>query len=285
MDPDIKCSTIFVSINVEKVTPEILTTVLDFLMDTLPLLTSDAAGCNWKAFESLATFPISVMMSQDLTNRYPAIDFSLNIVYEDPVTNQFVNFLPDMPHLTKNIVTALEYSGSKRQKRDIKYGLCPVDLHLIEDVWMRMDGLTCQLQATKLTVHHFDKNAYSRMNVLSASVARMICEAIAYHEIELSLRSKGVYNYVADMCNNWNLVADICNGRDVSHSPDNAVERQTQLLNVLNGFSLWKATHDSDVADDKKDTNEYNFFADETWFCIRALFLAHVGVIKLTLAT
>ncbi|KAL7542027.1 hypothetical protein ACHAWF_011062 [Thalassiosira exigua] len=294
IDPDVKCSIIFASINVEKVTPEILTTVLELLMDTLPLYglgiafeTSDAAGCNWKATENLVTLPISIMLPTSLTRKYPAIDFNINIVFQDPVTDEFVIFLPDMPHLTKNIVTALEYSGSKHQKRSIMYGLCPVHLGMVEEVWMSMDGLTCQLQDSKLTVGHFDKNAYSRMNVslamqiLSASVARMIREAIADDEIKLILRNKGMYNHIAHLCENWNLVVDICNGRDGPHSPLNAEERQTQLLNVLNWFSQWKAKHDVDAANESKSTNEYNFFADETWFCIRALILAHAGAIQL----
>ena len=60
------------------------------------------------------------------------------------------------------------------------FGKCPLNLFLMEDVWLRLDGLSCQLQETKLTIHHSDKNAYScmdvilAMQVLSASVVRMI---------------------------------------------------------------------------------------------------------------
>ena len=90
-----------------------------------------------------------------------------------------------MPHLTKNIVTALELSSSKYSKRSIKYGKCPVNMKMIEAIWMRTGGATGQFHETKLTVYHFEKNAYSRMNVslatqvFSASVAKMVRDAMA----------------------------------------------------------------------------------------------------------
>ena len=72
---------------------------------------------------------------------------------------------------------------------------------------------------------------------------------------------------------------DICNGKSGAHSPENAVERQTQLLSTLNWFSKWKKAHDTRVL--AEDATEFNFFADETWFCIKALLLAHVGAIQI----
>ena len=35
----------------------------------------------------------------------------------------------------------------------------------IEDIWLALGGGSSQLQETKLTNYHFDKNAFSRMNV------------------------------------------------------------------------------------------------------------------------
>lgn len=39
--------------------------------------------------------------------------------------------------------------------------------------------------------------------------------------------------------------------------------------------------HDDAVADESHDTNEFNFFANETWLCIEALILAQVSAIQL----
>ena len=105
------------------------------------------------------------------------------------------------------------------------------------------DGASRKLQSTKLTSRHFDKNAYPRMNVklamqlLSQSTVEMIHYAIADDGVVLSLRNKGMYNHVADFCEQWNEVIDICNGRHGPHSPDNAVMRQTCLLDTLVWFS------------------------------------------------
>jgi hypothetical protein len=88
-----------------------------------------------------------------------------------------------------------------------------------------------------------------------------------------------MYNHVADLCEHWNYVVDICNGRDGPHSPVNAKERQSTLLKTLAWFSRWKQLHDERVA--KKVLLVYNYFADETWFCIKSLLLAHVLVIHI----
>ena len=156
---------------------------------------------------------------------------------------------------------------------------------MIEVVWIETGGASGQFHPTKLKFCHFDKNAHSRMNVslatqlLSASVTVLIREAIADDDIVLPFRNKNIYNHVADLCEKWNVVVDICNGKDGPHSPANAVERQTQLLDILDWFSKWRALHDRLV--EKGEATEYNFFADETWFCIRSLLLAHAGAIQI----
>ena len=70
-------------------------------------------------------------------------------------------------------------------------------MQMIHEIWLKCDGASRQLQSTKLTSRHFDKNAYSRMNVklatqlLSQSTAKMIRYAIADESAVLSLHVKG----------------------------------------------------------------------------------------------
>ena len=271
-----------------------MASMLELLMDTLPVYglkvrfsTSDAAGANWLAFKSLARHPISKILPESLRMQYPAIDFELSLVYQDPVSKDYIIFLPDMPHLTKNMCTAIEFSSSLFSKRNIKFGKCPVNLGMIEEVWLEMEGATKQLQETKLSRQHFDKNAYSRMNVslamqvFSASVAKILRDAINDDELTLAMDNKVVYNHLADLCEKWNDVIDICNGRDGPHSPENGLERQKILLDVLNWFSEWEAMHDAAMELEDGKTTQFNFWADETWFCIRALLLAHAGAIQI----
>jgi hypothetical protein len=73
--------------------------------------------------------------------------------------------------------------------------------------------------------------------LLSQSTADMIRYAIADDGITLSLNNKGMYNHVADFCDRWKEVVDICNGRRGPHSPSNATQRQTSLLETLAWFS------------------------------------------------
>jgi hypothetical protein len=77
----------------------------------------------------------------------------------------------------------------------------------------------------------------------------------------------------------WNGVVDICNRRDGPHCPENAVKQQTRLLQTLDWFSKWKALHNEMVRE--KRATEFFFFADKTWFGIKALLLGHVSAIDI----
>ena len=98
------------------------------------------------------------------------------------------------------------------------YGKVPVNTGMVEEIWLKCDGSSGQFQSSKLTSWHFDKNAYSRINVnlatqlLSRSTVVMIRDAIADDDIVLSLQRKGIYFHVVDLCEHWNGVVDICNG-------------------------------------------------------------------------
>jgi hypothetical protein len=76
-----------------------------------------------------------------------------------------------------------------------------------------------------------------------------------------------MYNHVADFCEHWNEVVDNCNGKRGPHSPANATQRQTSLLETQRVK--------------EKHATEYNFFADETWFCIKSVLLGHVAVMHI----
>ncbi len=293
IDPDVKCSDIVGSINVKKVSAAVITSMMIALRDTLRMFglemrmaTSDAAGCNWVSFrDTLSTSTFRDALPQQILDKYSGIDYDVKCLMKDPVTGQWCIFIPDMPHLTKNIVTCLELSSSSKSKRKLKLGRVPMNTGMVEDAWLKSDGASGQLHTTKLSSHHFKKNAYSWMNVLlatqflSASTAAMIQSAMDDDEIVLNLREKGMYGHIRNLCTHWNGVVDICNGRDGPHCPENAVERQTRLLQTLDWFLNWKVLHDEMVRE--KRATEFNFFADETWFCIKALLLSHVTAIDI----
>ncbi len=190
-----------------------------------------------------------------------------------------------MPHLTKNIVTCLELSSSQKSNRKLQMGNVPMNMDMIEEVWLQSDGTSGQLQTTKLTSHHFEKNAYSRMNVslamqsLSASTAAMITNAMQDDDILLRLRDKGMYGKIHDLCTHWIGMVDICNGQSGPHNTENELNRQTQLLETLNWFLNWRILHEKMLSNNR--ASEYIFFADETWFCIKSLLLGHVTAIKI----
>jgi hypothetical protein len=277
----------------KKVSAAVITSMMIALRDTLPMFglemrmaMSDVAGCNWVSFwDTLSTSTFRDALPRQILDKYPDIDYNVRCLMKDPVTGLWCIFLPDMPRLTKIIVTCLELSSSSKSKRKLKLGRVPINMGMIEDVWLKSDGASGQLHTTKLTSLHFEKNAYSRMNVqlatqfLSASTTEMIQSAMDDNEIVLNLREKGMYRHIRNLCMHWNGVVDICNGRDGPHCPENATEQQMRLLQTLDWFLKWKALHDEMVRE--KRATEFIFFADETWFRIKALLFGHVSAIDI----
>jgi hypothetical protein len=177
IDPQIKCLEIVASMNVMKAMSGIIRSVIIALRDLLPMVglqvgmaTSDAAGCNWVSYpDTLSTNTFCDALSCKILDKYPMVDFNVKSLMTDPVTNQWIIFLPNMLHLTKNIVTSLELSLSKNSKHDLRYGKVPINMQMIEEVWLKCNGASGQLHGTKLNSWHFDKNAYSRTNVKLAT--------------------------------------------------------------------------------------------------------------------
>ena len=124
MDPNIKCSEIMASVNVNKVTPAVISAIMITLRDTLPMFgltigmeTSDAAGCNWVLYcDTLSTHTFRDALPRQVIEKYSTIDFDVKCLMKDAMTKQYIVFIPDMPHLTKNIVTCLELLSSKQSK-------------------------------------------------------------------------------------------------------------------------------------------------------------------------
>jgi hypothetical protein len=165
IDLGVKCLEIVASVNVAKVTSSIITAIMISLRDLLPMVgleigmaTSDAAGCNWVSFgDTLSTHTFRDALPCEILDKYPTVDFDVKCLMTNPVLKQWIVFLPDMPHLTKNIVTSLELSSSKKLKRNLMYGKVPVNMGIVEEIWLKCDGLSGQLQSSKLTSRHFDK--------------------------------------------------------------------------------------------------------------------------------
>jgi hypothetical protein len=203
IDPEVKCLEIVASVNVAKVTSLIITVIMISLQDLLPMdgleigiVTSNATGCNWVLFwDTLWTHTFRDALPCEILDKYPKVDFDVKCFF----SKQWIVFLPDMPHLTKNIVTSLELSSSKNLKHNLMYGKVPLHMQMMEEVWIKCDGASGQLQSSKLASWHFNKNDYSWMNVklatqlLSQLTMEMICYAIADDGITLSLKNKGMY--------------------------------------------------------------------------------------------
>ena len=134
--------------------------VTEQLRNTIPMYglddtgqASDAAGANWVATREItATHSTKDILPQELMDKLLEIDFDVTIVAKDPVSGEWFVFIPDNSHLTKNAVTTIEKSSDKRSKRDIKHGKCPINLGMVEDIWIKTGWSTLQFHPTKLSI-------------------------------------------------------------------------------------------------------------------------------------
>jgi hypothetical protein len=297
-------SEIVASIDVSTVTPNVLASILCFLtktmstmyfMDTIAV-TADGAGENSKVFKSFATDSIGDFLPEDLKASFPDIDFEQKCLKVDPITKDYLLFLPDMPHLIKNMVTALEKSSKWTSKRDLKYGNDPINLNAIFEMWKATGGLTHQQSHTKLSTAHFYKDAYSRMRVylavqvLSQSVVNMLKQGVEDDTIKVPL-GKHRYGSLIQLAERVDRLVDICNGRSKNSTewavftPENGKAIQRELLEILQWFSKWHSVHKERLGKTNRKTGktfdtEFNFFADETWRNLQALVLGNVFLIQ-----
>ena len=287
LDTAMDMSHVVATVDVSCVTPEVVSAmaieVIDELAATYGLDTAgvcaDDAGENAKFANTFSTLKAKDYIDDSLTGaeEFSSIDFSVKVALRDSTTGEVVVLLPDMPHLLKNIVTAMELSSKPSSKRDLKYGDNPINLNAIKDPWEKTGGKSNQQHPTKLGIRHFEKDQYSRMKVylaaqvLSNSVVEMIKSATRDASIKLSL-SKPKYRRLIEFIEKMDALVDLCNGRDGKNfSPTNARDKQKELLSILAWFSDWEKDHKDMVKKEKAD--EYNFFAPSTWKCIQRLIL------------
>lgn len=292
MKGDIKSSEIFASSNVEKVSASVVHQMTCHVVNQLPCYgfqgagaSVDAASPNWKAYLSASTHSSSNILPLWLMGDYPDIDFTIKHISVTPLDRPFIH-CSDSMHTTKSIVTCLDLSSKKNSKRSLKYGNCPSNLGMIEKAYRATGGATNQLQPTNLGDSCFMRDARTKMScqksvvLLSASCGRMMRAAVDDPDVKLGFNNKYVYLPLIHLCEHWNKVVDITNGRNRDfYTPKNGLQKQRELLDILDWFSKWKMEHDAAVENGKK--TKYNFFADETWQCIQILLLSHVTVIQL----
>jgi len=293
LHPDVKVSEIVATIDVGCVTPEVVSAmskeVIDMMSATYGLDTdatfADDATENAKYAAVFSKLPAEGLIDAILVEEYKdKVDFSIKVAFTDLTTGNITVILPDMPHLVKNMVTAMELSSTPSSKRDLYFDADnPVNLNMIKAVWKATGGKSNQQQHTKLTLQHFEKNPFTRMRVylavqvLSNSVRIMLVEAVDDDSIKVPL-DKSKYAHLIEFIEKMNRLVDICNGRDGNWGPDNGRAVQKELLDTLAWFWNWRKNHDERVKEEKG--TEYNFFADATWMCIQRLLLGLVVLIE-----
>jgi hypothetical protein len=72
----------------------------------------------------------------EILERYTEVNFDANCLMTNSVTKKWI-FLPDMPHLTKNIIISLKLVIFKEFKMDLRYSVVPINMHMIEEEWLK----------------------------------------------------------------------------------------------------------------------------------------------------
>jgi hypothetical protein len=259
------------------------------------VLVGDGAGENVKLFKSLSTIPISKFLPEDLQKQFPQTNYDMCVAMLHPDTLEPIFILEDMPHVVKRLVNALENSSKKTSKRDLRYGRKqPMNLRMIQLVWEGTQGRTTRLQDTALTMGHFVKDAYSRMNVqlavqvLSSRVVALLDKARNDSVLwpQITKFKPGQYRSLVALAENMNELVDITNGRFVNKgkstnvytahfTPASARDIQVSYLKILSFFSTWAKLVKAD-----EELGDSNFLADPTWMGIQRMMLGYAGLIQ-----
>lgn len=116
---------------------------------------------------------------------------------------------------------------------------------MIEDVWkLTKVNNKYRLVDTKLTEKHFNRDAYSRINIalavqlLSNSIKNILVKLLNNENIRNSLRlRRNQYKEIEEMMAHMNSLVDICNRRFNLFNSSNRNTIIQQLLLILSWFS------------------------------------------------
>eukprot|EP00978_Attheya_sp_CCMP212_P010737 scaffold26127_cov56-Attheya_sp.AAC.1 len=174
----------------------------------------DSASENVKINQMFAKSKALEWLPTELMEKFPIIDFEYKVGFLDGATKKPFIMLPDMPHLVKCIVNAVERSSRKASNRNMYFGDCPINTGAIMGVWKATGGFSHQQAATKLTMRHFVKDAWSRMNVslavqlLSKSTATMLQKCVDDDDVKLPLKNEKYFRLI-ELCEKVDRLVDI----------------------------------------------------------------------------
>lgn len=134
----------------------------------------------------------------------------------DPGLQVFIVIHPDMPHLIKKIVNALEMSSDKDSNRDLRLQGMPLSLEMVESMWERSGGGIGVVRSSKHSTDHFNKNPNSRMlsylafQITSTSSVAMIREVL---EQDVNEKEKEMYEPLLKFLALLDRVIDVMNAK------------------------------------------------------------------------
>jgi hypothetical protein len=210
------------------------------------------------------------------------------VVGNNPITDEPIFFIADMPHLVKKLANALEFSSLKKSKQNMVFSGCPLNSKMIQDIWrLTRKKSPHRLMDTMLTEKHFNKNAFLRMVVMyavqlmSSRVVMMIKKSLLDPSIVSDLRlCPDKYRKIIEMAENVDRLVDICNGRSKEqgkyfsyYTPESGEKIQRELLSILDWFTKWRESVR------QNGDNKYDFIPSQSWKSVQSLILGTVGLI------
>jgi len=197
----------------------------------------------------------------------------------DKKEHVFVVASPDMPHLVKKVVNAMEKSSLDHEKRNLKKDSQMINLKMVESVWrdMQTEG---KLTMTRLTKDHFEKNPNSRMRsflafqVLSSRTSKLI-QAWLKENIDPSKEEQ--YKPLGELILLVDKLVDVMNASNKNHDGVDRPEHldMEHLLKVVRFFDAWRQENEND-----KNLGSFDFipsylYEDIVWLGLGTSFLAH----------
>jgi hypothetical protein len=194
--------------------------------------------------------------------------------------NVFIVFTPDMPHLMKKIVNAMEYTGNPDKKRDLEIAGRKISLSMIQECYDRSEG-PGRLRTTRLSEDHFDKNCNSRMRTyLAVQILSQRTEAMVGDSLE-SDEEMDAYSELRKFLLLFDRVVDIMNAHNKGHDGIDGKDHKDlkHLLDVVRYVEKWR--QEVEAKANESDINQSNKFLpfttyeDLVWMTFGVAYLVH----------
>jgi hypothetical protein len=192
----------------------------------------------------------------------------------------FVIIHPDMPHLIKKLVNALDASSDDESHRNLWFDDHPLSLGMLHQIWSmwKDQGPEGKMRVVRWSLDHFDRHSNNKMRtflalqITSASGVELVDEMTKNTDLEADYKS------VRNFMSMWNTTIDVMNARKPDFSGIDSKKHKDidHLLHCARETERWKQQNKQDDDLDLSNFLPMTTYEDAQWMCLGTCVAAHL---------